>query len=378
MGYVTVIGGAEAIANVERLNRHCRLRDADVSVDTALLEKQLRYLIDRIMGEGGMYAPELTALALKQAEGDPYEAAFLNRAYRSTLAREHASYRLRTDAMRLLRRISATFRDVAGGQILGPTRDYTHRILQFPLLDEQAEEAREQLASWLDEASSPDGALPSPHGAYPKVVDRLRQEGYLAEAEAGADEPFDITRQKLAYPAPRSARLQALARGETGAMVALAYSAMRGYGSAHPSIGELRVGYVAVCIPHPYEDEGADEEDGVYVGEILVTEVETVNAMARDERTGRVTFRLGYGLVFGQNEQKAIAMAILDSELRTGGGNPPQDEEFVLSHIDGVDSCGFVSHLKLPHYVTFQSKLDGLRSVAQPSGERGNGDGKMA
>lgn len=369
MGYVAVTGGTEAIRNVGKLNRYYRLKGSRNPIGVPLLEKQLRYLIDRIMSEGGMYAPELTALALKQAEGDPYEAAFLNRAYRSTLPRNHYSRSLKTDELRIVRRISSTFRDVPGGQILGPTFDYTHRMLDFRLLEEEA--GFEDLLP-LGEGGLSGDADPS---RFPKVVGKLREEGLLAAKDPHGEmaEPSDITRQTIKFPYPRSARLQALARGETGAMVALAYSAMRGYGSAHPTIGELRVGYAGVYIPHPYEDDG--EEDGVYLGEILVTEVETINAMAKDPSSGRVRFRMGYGLVFGQNELKAISMAILDSELGSGGGKPPQDEEFVLSHIDCVDSGGFVSHLKLPHYITFQSKLDGLRNAVNPRTEKESGHG---
>ena len=33
-----------------------------------------------------------------------------------------------------VRRISATFKDVPGGQLLGRTRDYTQRLLDFSLL----------------------------------------------------------------------------------------------------------------------------------------------------------------------------------------------------------------------------------------------------
>ena len=31
-----------------------------------------------------------------------------------------------------------------------------------------------------------------------------------------------------------------------------------------------------------------------------------------------------------------------------------------VDHIDSVEATGFISHLKLPHYVTFQSKLDSV------------------
>lgn len=70
----------------------------------------------------------------------------------------------------------------------------------------------------------------------------------------------------------------------------------------------------------------------------------------------------------GQNETKAIAMSVLDRNLDIPGDTPAQNEEFVLYHIDSVESSGFVSHLKLPHYVTFQSKLDRIRSSKK--GER--------
>jgi alpha-D-ribose 1-methylphosphonate 5-triphosphate synthase subunit PhnI len=35
----------------------------------------------------------------------------------------------------------------------------------------------------------------------------------------------------------------------------------------------------------------------------------------------------------------------------------------VLTHIDSVEASGFVSHLKLPHYVTFQSALARIRQA---------------
>ena len=68
-------------------------------------------------------------------------------------------------------------------------------------------------------------------------------------------------------------------------------------------------------------------------------------------------------------------MAILDRALqkgmRDGPENPSEDPEFVLMHIDGVDSMGFANHYKMPHYVTFQSDMDRLRSTREKHGERG-------
>lgn len=77
-----------------------------------------------------------------------------------------------------------------------------------------------------------------------------------------------------------------------------------------------------------------------------------------------IEFQIGYGLCYGQNETKAIAMGILDNSLEKGNPEyPTSDEEFVLFHIDSVESTGFISHLKMPHYVTFQSKLDSARKT---------------
>ena len=42
---------------------------------------------------------------------------------------------------------------------------------------------------------------------------------------------------------------------------------------------------------------------------------------------------------------------------------PAQDEEFVLSHADALEASGFVQHLKLPHYVDFQSELEKIRQL---------------
>jgi len=70
---------------------------------------------------------------------------------------------------------------------------------------------------------------------------------------------------------------------------------------------------------------------------------------------------VGYGCVMGRNDTKAIAMSVLDHALTLSIDSPTSDMEFVLLHGDCLEMNGFISHLKLPHYVTFQSKLDSLR-----------------
>jgi alpha-D-ribose 1-methylphosphonate 5-triphosphate synthase subunit PhnI len=199
----------------------------------------------------------------------------------------------------------------------------------------------------------------------------------LPPVTASPAEAFDITREPLVFPVPRSAALATMARAETGSLLALAYSNMRGYGDIHPTVAELRVGYLPVTIPHPVT--GAPVE----AGEVLMTECEMIASYdacgGSGKKSGPPTFTLGYGACFGHNEVKAISMAVLDRALqkgmREGPSNPSEDPEFVLLHVDGVDSMGFCSHYKMPHYVTFQSDLDRLRATrrkAEPTDKGGD------
>jgi alpha-D-ribose 1-methylphosphonate 5-triphosphate synthase subunit PhnI len=378
MGYVLVKGGGEAIKNAEALVGSMRSSGSD-AVTTAQLKGGMRLAVDQVMGEGGLYAPDLAALAINQANGDLIEASFLVRAYRSTLPRTGYSENSDTRDMFVLRRISSAFKDIPGGQVLGPTIDYTQRLLDFEEKDGDEEVDRElsgEANVSADESvdGSADGSTDrvvdreGPGSAaegfdipkFSKVADLLREEGLLEDASDGPDdEPFDITRESLRFPAPRSACLQTLARGETGAMLAFAYSSLRGYGSVHPTIAELRVGYVPLHIKHPYTG------NAVSIGDVQVTECEGIlSGVGTTRITDENKFSLGYGLVFGHNEKKAISMSILDGTLAVSEPkSPAEDQEFVLYHIDGIDAMGFVEHLKLPHYVTFQSGLDRLRAV---------------
>lgn len=360
MGYTAVKGGLNAMLAAERLIQ----ADAQGRLAPEAMARGARLLIDQVMSEGGLYAPDLAAMAVAQSEGDPIEAAFLLRAFRSTLPRLGATLPADGQRMRVHRRISSAFKDVPGGQLLGRTRDYTQRLLAFAVPDEPAAAADEAAATERASAAEAVDAATAP--AFPSVAGYLRGEGLLPPDAAPLDEPFDLTRDALRFPAPRSARLQALARGETGFMVAIAYTALRGYGAAHPAIGDLRHGELPIQIRHPIT------QDAVTIGAVRLTEVEAINHTAgglggativRDEAGGvGGRFDLGYGAVFGQHERKAIAMAVLDMSMNIPGNvGPAADEEFVLQHCDAMESSGFVEHLKMPHYVTFQSALDRVR-----------------
>ncbi len=379
MGYVAVRGGGRAIEeSLKLLERERVAGSAMASVDE--IEATFPGLIEQVMGEASLYAPRLAAVVLKQAQGSPEEAVFLLRAFRSTLERPYTSRVIDTQNMAVQRRISAAFKDVPGGQLLGATRDYSHRLIRFDLENETDEDAVEVRRQFDEELEAACAALTEEERAQhkraaaglkamPKVLDYLRKEGLIEECVDDDTPPVDVTMDPLVFPAPRSARLQTLARGMTQGVTALGYAAIRGFGPSHPTVGELRAGMVEVLVDHPVDAGG--EEDAYYLGSIPVTEVESVFSVDRTENgRARMGFKMGYGMVMGHQETKAIAMSVLDFCLDQGDKRyPTQDEEFVLYHVDGVEATGFVSHLKLPHYVTFQSKLSSVRSTVEGDDE---------
>ncbi|MBK5958330.1 carbon-phosphorus lyase complex subunit PhnI [Rhodoplanes elegans] len=346
--YVAVKGGERAIENAHRLLAHARRGDPAVPELTLdQITGQLTLAVDRVMTEGSLYDRALAARAIKQAHGDLIEAIFLLRAFRATLPRLGTTRPLDTGAMRVRRRISATFKDLPGGQVLGPTFDYTHRLLEP---DDGTV------------AAEPAAAEPLP-GAMPRVTDLLAADDLVEPAPPPADAtpPGDLTRDALAFPAERDLRLQNLARGDEGFLLALGYSTQRGYGRTHPFAGEIRMGEVAV--------EVFAEEAGfaLPIGRITVTECQTINQF-KGSANEPPRFTRGYGLVFGHGERKAMSMALVDRALRAGELGeeptaPAQDEEFVLAHSDNVQATGFVEHLKLPHYVDFQAELGLVRKM---------------
>ncbi|MBZ8132029.1 carbon-phosphorus lyase complex subunit PhnI [Afifella sp. IM 167] len=362
--YVAVKGGEAAIANAHRLLAERRRGDPAVpalTVDQIL--QQLSLAVDRVMGEGSLYDRRLAALAIKQARGDLVEAIFLVRAYRTTLPRFGASLPVDTGKMAVERRISATFKDLPGGQVLGPTFDYTHRLLD-PDLEGEAEP--EPAATAEDPGE----------GAMARVTDLLGEAGLIEPDPESDGEPGDLTREPLSFPAPREVRLQALARGDEGFLLALGYSTQRGFARSHPFAAEIRMGEVEVEIEVPGMDFS------VPLGRLKVTECQMVNQF-RGSAAAPPQFTRGYGLVFGHAERKAMAMALCDRALRArelgeDETAPAQDGEFVISHCDNVQATGFVEHLKLPHYVDFQAELELIRRLRAEFEDREGGQEREA
>ncbi|MFM0074367.1 carbon-phosphorus lyase complex subunit PhnI [Paraburkholderia sediminicola] len=369
--YVAVKGGERAIEASWRLldkSRRGDTRLAELSV--AQIREQLRLAVARVMTEGSVYDEELAALAIKQAAGDLVEAIFLLRAYRTTLPRFGYTQAIDTEAMQVERRISATFKDVPGGQLLGATYDYTQRLLDFALLAEgDAGTNTTAIPASIQAAQSAAEAMP-------RVVTLLDKEGLIEQEHPTPDapEPGDLSREPLAFPASRATRLQNLARGDEGFLLAMGYATQRGYAHTHPFAGEIRFGTIAV------EMELDELGETVEIGDIDVTECQMINQFAG---SGEVppTFTQGYGLAFGHSERKAMSMALVDRALRAEElgetlASPTQDIEFMLSHSDNVEASGFVQHLKLPHYVDFQSELELVRRLRAQHSAEGQDQGK--
>ncbi|MGF1636673.1 MAG: carbon-phosphorus lyase complex subunit PhnI [Cyclobacteriaceae bacterium] len=368
MGYVAVKGGTQAIANANDLVEFYRIKSLAPPIEIEQLKAQFRLAIDKIMGEGSFYAPEYGAIALKQVEGDVLEAAFIMRAFRATLSRKYYSNIVDTKKMFVQRRISSSFRDIPGGQILGPTRDYTQRLIDNRMVDEKTSDFEKFAADFEDRI---DPAKLKEINTFDKVVDLLRDQGLLKPVGNNEDQTvLDVTRTAIKFPTPRSARLQMLARAETGGLMALGYSSMRGHGAVHPTVGELRVGKVKIEIT----DASGKKR---YLGRIQVTEAEMISKAKTGNKKSPPYYAIGYGLCFGQNETKGICMGILDRAMRMENNNSPScDQEFVLYHTEGIESMGFTNHLKLPHYVTFQSGMSNLRQAIER--EKSNGSAKAS
>ena len=355
--YVAVKGGETAVKNSRRLVAKKRRGPEEIpEIRSDQVEKQLGLAVDRVMAEGALYDPKAAAKAIIQSQGDLVEAAFLLRAFRTTLKRFGNSKPVNTEKIDVLRRVSGAFKDLPGGQILGPTYDYTHRLIEFK--NEHEKEIEKNIS---------DNPVFAPEYQHlPWVIDILEKQNLMTanESELIGQPVNDLTRQPLRIPAGRDTRLQNLARGDEGFLLGTAYSLQRGFGlDRHPFLGELRVGYVEVKYTPP--ELGFE----ITVGKITITECFMINRFNGTENQSP-GFENGYGLVFGQSERKAMSMSLLDRSLQNAeeAGEvsfPAQDQEFVLSHSDNVESSGFVQHLKLPHYVDFQSELVFIRNQSK-------------
>lgn len=355
MAYVATKGGEKAIQASEALYHH--LKGAVTPELVEQIMETMPYLVDRVMGEGSLYAPKLAALAIAQSGGDLYEAVLLMRAYRSTQPRIQYAKPLQVDDMLTVRRISASFKDIPGGQVLGPSLDYSHRILNLDVLDGTNHNPTLEFKPADEPAKS----------YYPLVADWQRQQGLISEISQHTEtiDPTDIpdvTRDPVMMPAPRAHRLQSLARADTGGLLALGYASMRGYGFIHPTVNELRLAHADVRVEHPVTGELFS------IGRVRVSQAEVVTK-------GKSGYKIGFTATMGWNEVKLIAGATLDMEMNQADPHPALNEDFVLYHTEPIESSGFCIHFKLPHYVTFSSSMDSVRKVIKVMyGEKAAGE----
>ncbi len=373
MGYVAARGGVDAIRAAEHLLASLRDGGSSAPLETDQIEERLRLAVDKVMGEGSLWAPRLAARAIRQVEGDLLEAAQLVRAHRSTLPRLAVTVPVHADELRVLRRIVPAYRQPPGPQLLGRTLDYVGRLLE-------PEQAPARPAPTVAPAGDASAGLAPADVTPPRLLDVLRRaalaidhrppgtagigDGSGDASRDGADDPApaDISRNAVRPGVPRSARLSVMARAETGALVQLWYRNILGPDNHlhEVTLGEVRHGRLPVRITHPLTG------NPVSLGDIRVTEVEAIedlNGITED----RTRFDVGYGLCLGHNERKAIAMANLDIAVRRDldahPGRPSALEQSVLMTTDGLDASGFLEHLKLPHYVTFRSMVERKQAV---------------
>ena len=360
MGYVSARGGLDAIQAAERLVRRLRLVSDSTWLEEDQILDKLRMLVDRVMSEAGLWDPRLAAAAIRQSEGDVTEAVHLLRAYRSTLPRFAYSEPSDADDIRVRRRIVPAFQRVPGDQLLGRSVDYTARFLERQSDEdarEEAEKLRAEHATAVGDTAANDGDTATNDGDAARtprrLIELLREMDLLVDRRSVGDpEPFDITRVPARPPAPRSALLSSMSRADTGALVNQWYRNILGPdGYLHEvTLGEVRHGDLQVVVAHPVSG------DAVSVADVCVTEVEAIEDL--DEiGEDRTRFDVGYGLCFGHNERKAIAMANLDIACHRDAGRTQLEQSLLLT-TDALDSAGFLEHLKLPHYVTFRSMIE--------------------
>jgi alpha-D-ribose 1-methylphosphonate 5-triphosphate synthase subunit PhnI len=265
--------GREGDRRRPRLQEHRRRGDEQLpELSVAQIEQQLNLAVDRVMTEGGIADRELAALALKQASGDNVEAIFLLRAYRTTLPRLAVSEpEYGGDAPGTPH--SAVYKDIPGGQLLGPTYDYTHRLLDFTL---------------LANGEAPLSAPPTPN--------RNRLRTSLACWRSRGWRRRKKIRRAAGRHHPHAAGLPLLALVAPAAADARRRRLSAGAGLLHPA--RLRA-QPPVCRRNSqrlYRRGIVPEELGfaVNVGELLMTECEMVNGFVAPEERPALT--RGYGL----------------------------------------------------------------------------------
>lgn len=313
---------------------------AGAQIDTSVLEEQL-------CAEAGLWDTVAARRALHQSQGDLAAAVSMLRVWAATQPHVAPAPVAAADVA-IERRLSSAYPQVPGGQWLGAARDLKPRQL-----------------SWGDEAEpdSPPAPPSAPHGAgaahdgevptratTSRVRDLLGGVRMVAEREDG--DGADPATSVLTPPLSRASRLSVLARGETGALVAL--SALILGRRQEAILMELSVQTVTLRIPHPRSAIPCA------VAEVPVTEAEVV---LDADVAGAPGLATGWGATLGTVERRALALALIDAAMRADGDLQQPlvlDEQTVIAAGDGAATTGFVEHLRLPHYASFAAYLSAV------------------
>ncbi len=310
-------------------------------------EAALPVLEEQVGAEAGLWSQGAARRALAQAGGDVSRAVALVRVWAATLP-QLPPVTAGPDDVMLVRRVSAAFADVPGGQWLGAAPELASRLLAWD--DPDAPTDAPASAARHDGGSDRIDVLATgapTRAECPRVRDLLDRVPIAPVADDGPGP--DPARAPLVAPFARSATLTALAQGETGALVGMASLALAGRREA--VLAEVTTAAVTVRVAHP--------RSGVPCALARVTVVEA-EAIVDADVGGRPGVALGWGASLGSLERRALAVAVIDGTLQAGGGITA---ETVLAATEGMATAGFVDHLRLPHHASFGSYLDRVRAA---------------
>lgn len=323
----------DALAAARMLARHAPA-EGGLGTNTSLLEEQ-------VCAEAGLWEVAAARRAINQSRGDVAHAVSMLRVWAATQPHLDAPTVDPTDAV-IVRRISSAYPRVPGGQWLGMAPDLMSRQLVWA--DEPEPPAG---FTGSGDATSSVGVDAPTRAATRRVRDLIDAASVLTTPPDGdGDDPAHTV---LRPPFTRADRLALLARGETGALVALAALIL---GRRQEAVMvELTVAVAAIRVEHP--------RTGVpcAVAEVPITEVEVVLDADVDGRPGLVT---GWGATLGTVERRAVSLALLDAAMQADGELRETltiDEQTVVAATDGPATTGFVEHLRLPHYASFAAYL---------------------
>jgi alpha-D-ribose 1-methylphosphonate 5-triphosphate synthase subunit PhnI len=299
-------------------------------------------LEQQVCAEAGLWETAAARRALDQAHGDTPHAVSMLRVWAATQPHVRA-FTVDPGDVAIVRRLSSAYPEIPGGQWLGFSPDLVPRQLnwaQAPSVDEAG------LTPSATAAAATGGDAPT-RGGVRRVRDLIDGVSMVPQPDDGEGE--DPAHTVLVPPFTRASRLGLLARGETGALVAL--SALILGRRQEAVLVELTVGVARIRIPHPRTGAPCAAVD------VPITEVEVVLDADVDGKPG---LAMGWGASMGTVERRGISLALLDAAMQADGELREQlvlDEQTVIAATDGSATNGFVEHLRLPHYAGFAAYL---------------------